>query len=291
MKKQLFLLLLVLSGSLLLKAQTTGKMVIGIVPFSCSNPNDRNYASVIHSEVVQAFTNSGRFIILDRGKIDELEKELNFQKSEIFLDSKVYAEQGKAMGAQYLLQGNILPISCVRTESKDYKTGRVTGYYYVTTMSISIRLTDLATGEVLASQIFKADNKWAFGGRETPEISINHCAKGIPKLLNRDWINKVFVISSKVLKVLENTKKGAAKTILISAGSDAGLDAGTKLRIVGYEMVDVGGTQKKRTIDIGTASIVKVNDESFSEAKVTDGGEEISKKLSEGAELTVISTN
>lgn len=55
---------------------------------------------------LRALLASGRFSVVDRDAIKELESERQLQKSESFIDGKV-VEQGRAVGAEYILTGKM----------------------------------------------------------------------------------------------------------------------------------------------------------------------------------------
>ncbi|MFZ9778244.1 MAG: CsgG/HfaB family protein, partial [Schleiferiaceae bacterium] len=48
-----------------------------------------------------------RFVIVDRSRLDAIQKERNLQKSEEFIMSDFSIEQRAAVGAQFLVQGNV----------------------------------------------------------------------------------------------------------------------------------------------------------------------------------------
>ena len=56
--------------------------------------------------VVEMLTNTKRFQVVDRTSYDKIYEELEFQKSEAFIDSKDLAEQGVAVAAEYMLTGH-----------------------------------------------------------------------------------------------------------------------------------------------------------------------------------------
>ena len=78
------------------------KTVIAVLPFVTNlqgvNPD------LVQEMVTQQFVKTGRFDIVDRSKFQKVITELNVQKSEEFLNSKI-VDQGKLLGAQYLVTG------------------------------------------------------------------------------------------------------------------------------------------------------------------------------------------
>src|SRR6185437_4781589 len=76
------------------------KIVIAILPF-VTNVQGVN-PDLVQEMVTKQFVKSGRFDIVDRSKFQKVISELNVQKSEEFLNSKI-VDQGKLLGAQYLV--------------------------------------------------------------------------------------------------------------------------------------------------------------------------------------------
>jgi curli biogenesis system outer membrane secretion channel CsgG len=69
------------------------KQSIAILPFTYSNCNVSDAIS-ISENVVNALVKTKRFNIVDRTKMEEINKEKNLQKTEAFMDGDALVEQG-----------------------------------------------------------------------------------------------------------------------------------------------------------------------------------------------------
>jgi len=107
-------------------------------------------------ELTQALFNCDRFEVLDRQNVDRIMKEHHFDVTGV-VDGTTAAELGKFIGAAALIFGRVslykYSEKVVYSDSKDYKTGRVTRYYYrigEAKVTANLRVTDLTTGKILA---------------------------------------------------------------------------------------------------------------------------------------------
>ena len=107
MKPAIFLAYICLLSSLGY-SQADLKPVVGVAEFT--KEVDSKYASAVAEKVVQVVTNTKRFTVVDRTTYDKVKKELEFQKSEAFLDSKT-VKQDAAVAAQFLIVGHIVKMN------------------------------------------------------------------------------------------------------------------------------------------------------------------------------------
>ncbi|MEG0187422.1 MAG: CsgG/HfaB family protein, partial [Algoriella sp.] len=71
--------------------QKIEKPILGISQFtSASNPK---FTPSITEMIVKTVTNTKKFVVVDRSSYDKVKEELEFQKSEQFIDSKNVAKQ------------------------------------------------------------------------------------------------------------------------------------------------------------------------------------------------------
>ena len=108
MRRYITLLICIVS-SLIGYSQTDSKPVIGVNSFTCEV--DSKYKGAVAEKVVQIVTNSRRFTVVDRTSYEKVKEELEFQKSEAFLDSKNTVKQDAAIAAPNLILGHILKMS------------------------------------------------------------------------------------------------------------------------------------------------------------------------------------
>ena len=89
-------------------AQSDEREVVGVAKFTCET--DDRFTGLVTEKIVEVLTNSKRFQVVDRTSYDKVHEELEFQKSEAFIDSENTAEQGVAVAAESLVTGHIIKI-------------------------------------------------------------------------------------------------------------------------------------------------------------------------------------
>ena len=97
-------------------SQTDLKPVVGVERFT--SEVDSKYADAVAEKVAEVVTNTRRFTMVERISKDKIHNELEFQKSEAFLDSKT-AKQGVALAAQFQINGHILKMSIYKMKNAD----------------------------------------------------------------------------------------------------------------------------------------------------------------------------
>ena len=114
--KHFFLSLLACGIAFTASAQTD-KIAVGVLPFTDASRKVGNDLAAINDAVTNALVKSNRFIIVDRSKMQALAQEKNLQKTEDFIDGKAL-EQGKSLGAEYLVSGNVNSYTNDGTQAK-----------------------------------------------------------------------------------------------------------------------------------------------------------------------------
>lgn len=263
---------------------------IGILPLTSSNIS-QTYISIFQASVSKTFAEKNRFTVVDRTKLDEIIKERKLQKQEDFMNSSFLAEQSKSIGAQYLVSGNLSQLTTQSgTENRmDYFTNKTTTVNVTTaSVTISLQIIDVSTGMVKASRTFSQTIKTQTTDQQ---IAINNTIGPLEKNYNA-WVNEVFPVPMKIIKIESYTKKGLPEKVFIKGGSDMNLNKdksiifsqSSELIVFINETLNVDGKEYKREIPIGKIKIDQVQGE-FSICKVTSGAEEIKKKLEEGKTL------
>lgn len=262
------------------------KTGVGILPFSYVS-GSASYEDVnsIQETVTNAFVKTKRFNIVDRSKMEALRAEKDLQKSEDFLDGKVI-QQGISLGANYLISGHVISASAERMITSE---GVVT---YRAQLSISLKIIDVATGQVIQSENIQPKAGSALGGMlgtapSTPQAAIAKAIKGIEDKID-DFVGANFPANFPIVEIQEKDSKGAATKLMIAGGSSFGLKKGDKLKVVEILVVDVAGKKLERKKEIGEIKISKVEDENFSICSVGEGGSEINSKFESKAKLLVI---
>ncbi|MFH1352756.1 MAG: CsgG/HfaB family protein [bacterium] len=127
-------------------------------------------------ELTQALFNCDRFEVLDRQNLDRIMKEHHFDLAGV-VDETTAAQIGKFIGAAALVFGRVSLYKygeeVVYSDSKDYKTGIVTRYYYrigEANVTANLRVTDLTTGKILAvKNIAEKSTVKSSASKGTPE--------------------------------------------------------------------------------------------------------------------------
>lgn len=268
----------------------TEKVSIGILPFTYVN-SSASYENVISIQeaVTNSFVKTKRFAIVDRSKMDALKKEKELQKGEDFMDGS-FVEQGKSLGAQFLISGHVVSANAEQMKADDGK-GNIE-ITYKAKLVISLKVIDIETGQVTNSETIepKAGSSLLgmIGmGASTPQVAIEKAMKSIQEKIDA-FVNNNFPVVFSVAEIQEKDSKGAATKILIAGGSDFGLTKGTRLKIVEVVDMTVGGKKIKRKKEIGEIKILKVEDENFSICEVRSGGNDLSTKFDAKADIQLV---
>lgn len=268
MKKYSIILCCIL-GSQFGYSQTDTKPVIGVAEFT--SEVDSKYATSVAEKVVQIVTNTRRFTVVDRTSYDKVKEELEFQKSEAFLDSKNTVKQDALLAAHYMILGHIVKMSIYAMKNTD---GSVNGYKAST--AFTLKVNDVESGKTTEAESFQTEVSPLM---LSPESAVNEALKSIEPKLSAYFL-KTFPLTTKISKVL-TSKKEAAKTVLIAGGKSFGFKVGDKLTVEKIELID----GKPYPSEIGELKVLKIAGADFSECTVLDGGKEILMSLQAGEKL------
>lgn len=279
MTRQIYALLVLLALSSFSFGQN--KTLIGIVPFkSSSSGNDyysrdnssSEYKTAIQDAVSDAFLKTKRFSLVEREKMEQLKSEKNLQKEEDFIDGTVI-EQSKSLGAQFVVLGNVTK---AKVEEKTTNLVYVSTSTKIAEVSFNIRIVDVATGEIVASNSF---NKTAKGKNPFDE-ALKEIKPEIEK-----FIKDNFKITASIASIEEKNSTGDATKVLISGGSSTGVTEKNEFKVFEISVLIVDGKKLTRKKTIGKLIVTKVEDENFSICTITEGGAEIAKKIEAGAKI------
>lgn len=270
--------------------QAQEKTGVGIMPFTyvqgAANPHDVNS---IQETVANAFVKTKRFNIVDRSKMDALKKEKDLQKSEDFIDGNVIS-QGVSLGADYLISGHVISAKAERMDAQS-STGQsiVT---YKAKLSIDLKVIDVATGQVIASETIQPKGGSTLGGMigmspSSPDVAIAKAIKGIEDKID-EFVGLNFPANFPIVEIQEKDGKGNATKVMIAGGSAFNLKKGEKLKVVEISIIEVNGKKLERKKELGELKITKVEDENFSTCSVSSGGVDINSKFEAKAKLLVI---
>lgn len=285
--RQAVILLTLLSPPLM---ATAGKSVVAIVPFTHTvNDGVSQFAARNAMEVVSdAIAKSNRATVADRTKLDHLSTEREIEKREDFLSSGNLVEQGKLLGAQYVLAGNV--DSADVTANKDER-GQAASY--AATVVLSLKVIDIETGAVAGSDKYEVSSG-AGGGvfgamlsfAKSPQDAIRKALGDLPKYVT-PFVMRTFTLSFALAEVSESQGEAATK-VLLAGGSGAGLKKGDALKVVEIATMEVEGKSLVRKKDVGDLVVETVEDENFSICAVSRGGQAIAEKVAAKAKLRAV---
>jgi hypothetical protein len=251
-------------------SQSDLRPIVGVTKFTIET--ETKYASAVTSKIIEMLTQSKRFQVVDRTSYDKVKDELEFQKSEAFLDSKERAKQGVAVAAQYLITGHIVKMNVYAFKNPD---GGVNGFKAST--SFQLKVVDVESGKSTEAQSFQSKVSDLM---LSPESAVNEAVKSLEEGLST-YFTKNFPVMSKIVKIL-STKKDAAVSVLLAGGKIYGLKEGDKLTVNRIEMLE----GKPYPSEIGEIKITKVAGDDFSECSVNKGGTEILSRFNAADNLS-----
>jgi hypothetical protein len=257
--KRLILIVLSTVSSFIGYSQVDNKPVVGVAEFT-SEVNSP-FAASVAEKVVQIVTNTRRFTVVDRTSYDKVKEELEFQKSEDFLDSKNTVKQDVALAAQYMIIGHLVKMNIYTMKNPD---GSVNGYK--ASAAFTLKVNDVESGRTTEAESFQTEVSPLMLSKEA---AVNEALKSVEPALNGYFV-KTFPLTTKIVKVLTN-KKDAAATVLIAGGKTFGFKEGDKLTVERIEMLD----GKPYPVEIGELKVTKIAGNDFSECNVSKGGKEI----------------
>lgn len=263
----------------------SGKTSIAILDFTASSNVSRQFIQTAQEATTQGFIRAKRFVIVDRSRLDAIQKERNLQKSEEFIMSDFTIEQRTAVGAQFFVQGNVTNGSSTSTnvEFTDSKGNKKYSMRYDAAIAISIRVIDVSTGTSdVAVTISASGSSGGFflGVAQTgsPEAAMSSAINSLTKEVDK-WIGKTFPAQFSIVEIQSSDDKSGAKQVLIAGGTGTGLVKGEKLKVILETTINVNGVDKKRYQEVGTLKVIDLDGEDFSICKVTDGGSGILQRF------------
>jgi curli biogenesis system outer membrane secretion channel CsgG len=267
-------------------AFTQTKTIVGIMPFNTTSSGNDNYYNrqnqtqsaniiAIQDAVSDAFLNAKRFTLVEREKMALIKGEKKTQQSEEFIDGST-VEQSKSMGASYIVTGNIQEASFEEKQSEMSGIGGFAIASRKAKISFNIKVIDVSTGEIMASEKFSAEAK----GKNGYNDALNIIKPNIEK-----FIKDNFKITASIASIEAKNASNEATKVLISGGTGIGLKPNTTLKVFELTSLMVDGKKIPRKKEIGQIVVEKVEDENFSICNVTVGGAIIATKSEAGANL------
>lgn len=165
------------------------------------------YLSIVSGQ----FVKDGRFSVVERSKLDIIERERELQKSEDFIDGKV-VQQGASIGADYM----------------------ITGYVDFGTKTLTLSAYNVANNELI--------------GKEHFDLRVDYKLKS---LVNKDFIHQYFPIPrTKVVKVLAGNQKATSILIAAGSQSGLIPKEKLEVVELVYETIGNNALEREVTIGI-----------------------------------------
>jgi hypothetical protein len=283
--KLIFTILCTLFISLSITAQ---KKTVAITSFENSTKIPDTYIKSIEDKVKEAFYSTNRFDIVDRTNYDKLQAEKELQKSEDFIDGKT-VDQTSLEGAEQIVTGSVSQIDILKHTTE-------TRIYYDCKITFSLQVIDIATGQILASELIRPKESFfgsvvstTTGASSTPEKAFHNALKGTQKAINQ-FVGDHFPVTTLIIEISE-ASSDKAKILLLNTGNLQGAKKNQEFTVVELVSLEVGGKTITRKKELGKIKITKVEGEEISVAKVTKGGAAIYAKFNAGAKIECYSKN
>ena len=254
---------------------------MAIWPFE--GENKFNAREALHGVVTNAVMKSGRFNLVERDKLKDIINEMNIQKEDFARISSTLVDQGRILGANYCLFGNVTLIEVEHNTRKNTQTGE-TVHSYECKVNLDIRIVDIESGVLKISKTIKAgDGFMELNSDDTKEGAFGEASESILKE-TEEFIKKAFpqIVN---LVAIESEKNGKATEVLISGGSHHGIKEKDVVEVYEVSTLKSGDEILEREVLIATLIVTDVQGQQISQCKVKSGGDKIKKKMDNGANI------
>lgn len=261
MRKTIISVVMMLFAASMLFAQSSEKTNVCVEQFTYNTNIGTNWVEHLRNCIIEGLTQQSRLNMIDIKTFGELPSAEN--------DRFAKLSEG---GVEIVVKGHFTSLD-VKSVTKD---GKVT---YETEINYTLKVVDAQSGQITATQNFKHS-----GSAETKEKSITDSFTLSADDMSR-FVNQNFKITG-IVKTLDqvDNKKGA-KTLYITAGSNAGVESGQPFEV--FQEVEVAGEMISKKI--GEIKVKDVLSGTLSLCNVSKGGKEIQKAFESGVKLTVVS--
>jgi len=256
-------------------AEGSGKPMIAIVPLKGEGRGQfGDQHDEMYQKATQAFFQTRRFDLMERGQLSAVLGEAKFQSSGLVDDATAVA-LGKQLGVKFIVLGSFNGNMSPNTEqvynilTKDTRPAT----FWAGTANINLRMVNVETGKIQETFVATGTSKDANATKSLTEL-----LKDLAVKLNREVSNK-FPLTGFVIKLL------GEKEAVIDLGSKDGVGKGDQFAVVqrGEDIVHpVTGRvirgQKKIITELKVTSV----DEETATVKIT--GDKVPLKLGLGLE-------
>jgi len=203
---------------------------------------EENLPNALTDLMINALINSNRFRVFERRKLETLIQEQDFQHFSGLVDPETAVQLGKMIGANFVVTGSITGLSCGGGEG--FKLGPVTVGSASTRVTLTVRIVDVTTGEILYSTVEEKKASRSQFGIQLPVVG----GLGAYSQTSQDIITTVNSICEKVVATfVSKMDEGigslatvpvegyvvdvSGSTIYINLGEDTGIKVGDLVRI------------------------------------------------------------
>lgn len=280
----LILLSLFVSASVVL-AQAPEKPVVAVLNFKYSARNSEivQYVTGVQNQVESGVLATGRFVVVERGAIDQLQGEI--QTQEVLSEAQV-AELGRTLGAKYVFLGSLDQAS---TEPVFRETdGQRKRVGFKATIVFQLKLVDVESTQIIASEQVSTGQTGLFGYRETEGAAITDAIGTISGQVEL-FIAKNLPVIIDIIQITQTDKKGREAVLLeILAGSDAGLKDRDRIEVVAITEREIRGRKIETRTPIGELRVEQVTGPETAICKVMKGGDVILQKFNAGEDIRCV---
>jgi Peptidoglycan-synthase activator LpoB len=262
----------------------------------------------IEAQVEKTINDCKRFDVVNRTDMVVIDKERIKMQGEDFIDGR-YIQQGKKIGAEYMVFGRVNSTSC-KPDGGKYKN-------HVAVISLTIKIVDVATTAEIANNPFELNSGKSSGQKtaatkgtstildkvmktntkdlandadaamaRTPEQAMTKAIESVEDEM-RDFIIEKFPMKFTIAEILEKTDE-KVKTILVLAGKPNGVKEKDNLSVIEIIETEVEGKKYLRNVEIAKIEILKFEGDNFSRCAVRTGGVELLAKMNAKARLKAI---
>jgi curli biogenesis system outer membrane secretion channel CsgG len=191
------------------------KISVGINEFSYTDNVYKKPASQLQDIVLSSFMRNNDFEILDRSKVELIQKELGLQKGKEYIKGKT-VKQNEAYGAQIMVFGKLNSIDTQKMETNQILGSNSSSSS--TTVHFSLQAVDVRTGLIKGQQSFSVKsghgNISIAGTGVSGGSAVSNAQNEIMNSV-ADWINEIFPPKLIVDTIDNADKKGFPDVITI----------------------------------------------------------------------------
>jgi len=195
---------------------------IAILPFTSASSADSSLTRIVQETVAGCFANKpSRFYLLDRSKLGKFKREIEETKGNSFVFSPKMIEQGRLIGAEYIITGVVSPIDIETATTSNIdplnpKKSTGTSNVYNGTIRLQLQIDKVETGAVFLSKSIATTSKNFASMDKTGIVSNALCRLG------NDVQTRVRQMFTPPITILKITKEngGYPDQLLITGGKE-----------------------------------------------------------------------